>query len=248
MSPAERSAPWGATVLTLFPAMFPGPLGFSLAGKALEAGLWWLDALDIRDFARDKHRSVDDSPFGGGAGMVMRPDVLDRAIRAALRSERRPDHRPDRVIYLSPRGRLLTQDRVGELSRGVGVVLVCGRFEGVDERVLAAHAVEEMSVGDYVLSGGELAAMALIDACVRLLPGVMGNERTPDEESFADGLLEYPHYTRPALWRDEDGREWPAPDILVSGHHAKVKAWRRAEAERLTRDRRPDLWARYGRS
>jgi tRNA (guanine37-N1)-methyltransferase len=180
--------------------------------------------------------------------MVMRPDVLDRAIRAARRSERRPDHRPDRVIYLSPRGRLLTQDRVGELSRGAGLVLVCGRFEGVDERVLAAHAVEEMSVGDYVLSGGELAAMALIDACVRLLPGVMGNERTPDEESFADGLLEYPHYTRPALWRDEDGREWPAPDILVSGHHAKVKAWRRAEAERLTRDRRPDLWARYGRS
>jgi tRNA (guanine37-N1)-methyltransferase len=230
-------APWSATILTLFPAMFPGPLGLSLAGKALESGLWRLDVLDIRNFASDKHRSVDDTPFGGGAGMVMRPDVLDRAIRAA----KRPDHR---LIYLSPRGRLLTQDRVAELAAGAGLTLICGRFEGVDERVLEAHQVEETSVGDYVLSGGEPAALVLIDACVRLLPGVMGNAATSAEESFADGLLEYPHYTRPALWRDAEGREWAVPETLVSGHHEKVKAWRRAEAEKATRERRPDLWAR----
>jgi tRNA (guanine37-N1)-methyltransferase len=218
--------------------MFPGPLGQSLAGRALESGIWRLDALDIREFARDKHRSVDDAPFGGGAGMVMRPDVLDRAIRAA----RRPDHT---LIYLSPRGRLLTQDRVVALSGQAGVTLVCGRFEGVDERVLAANGAQEMSIGDYVLSGGEPAAMVLIDACVRLLPGVMGNAEASVEESFTDGLLEYPPYTRPAQWRDADGREWAAPDVLVSGHHEKVKAWRRAEAEKLTRERRPDLWSRY---
>ncbi|HLG86029.1 MAG TPA: tRNA (guanosine(37)-N1)-methyltransferase TrmD [Alphaproteobacteria bacterium] len=235
----SREAPWSATVLTLFPAMFPGPLGLSLAGKALESGVWRLDVLDIRNFASDKHRSVDDTPFGGGAGMVMRPDVLDRAIRAA----KRPDHR---LIYLSPRGRLLAQDRVAELAAGAGLTLICGRFEGVDERVLEAHEVEEMSVGDYVLSGGEPAALVLLDACVRLLPGVMGNAATPAEESFADGLLEYPHYTRPALWRDADGREWAVPEILVSGHHEKVKAWRRAEAEKVTRERRPDLWSRRG--
>ncbi len=229
---------WSATVLTLFPAMFPGPLGQSLAGKALEAGKWRLQALDIREFARDKHRSVDDTPFGGGAGMVMRPDVLDRAIRAA----HRPEHR---LIYLSPRGRLLTQEWVAELSNAAGLTLVCGRFEGVDERVLAANAAEEMSVGDYVLSGGEPAALVLIDACVRLLPDVMGNDQTVSEESFTDGLLEYPHYTRPALWRDAVEREWAVPEVLVSGHHEKVKAWRRAEAERLTRERRPDLWSRY---
>lgn len=238
MSSADSASPWTAVVLTLFPDMFPGPLGQSLAGKALESGLWRLRTLDIRDFARDKHRSVDDAPFGGGAGMVMRPDVLDRAIRAASDPERR-------LIYLSPRGRLLTQAWVDELARGPGVTLVCGRFEGVDERVLAANAVEEMSVGDYVLSGGEPAALVLIDACVRLLPGVMGNADTSVEESFADGLLEYPHYTRPALWRDEAGQEWAVPDVLVSGHHEKVGAWRRAEAERLTRERRPDLWRRY---
>jgi tRNA (guanine37-N1)-methyltransferase len=235
---ATARAPWSATVLTLFPAMFPGSLGQSLAGKALESGKWRLETLDIREFARDKHRSVDDTPFGGGAGMVMRPDVLDRAIRAA----RRPDHR---LIYLSPRGRLLTQDWVAELSNTAGLTLVCGRFEGVDERVLAANAAEEMSVGDYVLSGGEPAALVLIDACVRLLPGVMGNDQTASEESFTDGLLEYPHYTRPALWRDAEDREWAVPEVLVSGHHERVKAWRRAEAERLTRERRPDLWSRY---
>jgi tRNA (guanine37-N1)-methyltransferase len=231
-------ASWDVTVLTLFPAMFPGPVGQSLAGKALESGKWRLRTLDIREFARDKHRSVDDTPFGGGAGMVMRPDVLDRAIRAA----HRPEHR---LIYLSPRGRLLTQDWVAELSQSAGLTLVCGRFEGVDERVLAANAAEEMSVGDYVLSGGEPAALVLIDACVRLLPGVMGNDQTVSEESFTDGLLEYPHYTRPALWRDAEEREWAVPEVLISGHHEKVKAWRRAEAERLTRERRPDLWARY---
>jgi tRNA (guanine37-N1)-methyltransferase len=235
---ATARAPWSATVLTLFPAMFPGSLGQSLAGKALESGKWRLETLDIREFARDKHRSVDDTPFGGGAGMVMRPDVLDRAIRAA----RRPDHR---LIYLSPRGRLLTQDWVAELSNTAGLTLVCGRFEGVDERVLAANAAEEMSVGDYVLSGGEPAALVLIDACVRLLPGVMGNDQTASEESFTDGLLEYPHYTRPALWRDAEDREWAVPEVLISGHHERVKAWRRAEAERLTRERRPDLWSRY---
>ena len=234
----SEASPWDVTVLTLFPAMFPGPVGQSLAGKALETGTWRLRALDIREFARDKHRSVDDTPFGGGAGMVMRPDVLDRAIRAA----HRPGHR---LIYLSPRGRLLTQDWVAELSQSAGLTLVCGRFEGVDERVLEAHAAEEMSVGDYVLSGGEPAALVLMDACVRLLPGVMGNTETAAEESFADGLLEYPHYTRPALWRDEGGREWSVPEVLVSGHHEKVKAWRRAEAEKLTRERRPDLWSRY---
>ena len=231
-------ATWDVTVLTLFPAMFPGPVGQSLAGKALESGKWRLRTLDIREFARDKHRSVDDTPFGGGAGMVMRPDVLDRAIRAA----HRPGHR---LIYLSPRGRLLTQEWVAELSQAAGLILVCGRFEGVDERVLAANAAEEMSVGDYVLSGGEPAALVLIDACVRLLPGVMGNDQTAVEESFTDGLLEYPHYTRPALWRDAEEREWAVPEVLVSGHHEKVKAWRRAEAERLTRERRPDLWSRY---
>jgi tRNA (guanine37-N1)-methyltransferase len=235
---AESAPPWSVTVLTLFPAMFPGSVGQSLAGKALETGKWRLEALDIREFARDKHRSVDDTPFGGGAGMVMRPDVLDRAIRAA----HRPGHR---LIYLSPRGRLLTQDWVAELSNAAGLTLVCGRFEGVDERVLAANAAEEMSVGDYVLSGGEPAALVLIDACVRLLPGVMGNVETAVEESFADGLLEYPHYTRPAVWRDAEEREWSVPEVLVSGHHEKVRAWRRAEAERLTRERRPDLWSRY---
>ncbi len=234
----ENVPPWSVTVLTLFPAMFPGSVGQSLAGKALETGKWRLEALDIREFARDKHRSVDDTPFGGGAGMVMRPDVLDRAIRAA----HRPGHR---LIYLSPRGRLLTQDWVAELSNAAGLTLVCGRFEGVDERVLAANAAEEMSVGDYVLSGGEPAALVLIDACVRLLPGVMGNVETAVEESFADGLLEYPHYTRPAVWRDAEEKDWSVPEVLVSGHHEKVRAWRRAEAERLTRERRPDLWSRY---
>jgi tRNA (guanine37-N1)-methyltransferase len=223
---------WLATVLTIFPEMLPGPLAYSLAGKALDAGLWRLETVDIRGFARDKHRSVDDAPFGGGPGMVLRPDVLDAAIEGAGGA--------GPLIHLSPRGRPLDQDRVRELAASSGIRLICGRFEGVDERVLEARAVEEVSLGDFVLSGGEPAAIALIDACVRLLPGVVGCAETLAEESFADGLLEYPHYTRPQVWQ---GRA--VPEVLVSGDHGRVRAWRRGEAERLTRERRPDLWRRY---
>ncbi|MEE8145750.1 MAG: tRNA (guanosine(37)-N1)-methyltransferase TrmD [Kiloniellales bacterium] len=225
--------PWQATVLTVFPEMFPGPLGQSLAGKGLEKGSWALDVLDIRDFARDKHRSVDDEPFGGGAGMVMRADVVDRALNAVA-------DRSGPVIYLSPRGRLLDQALVRDLAGGPGMTLLCGRYEGVDQRVLDARGIDEVSVGDYVLSGGEPAAIVFIDAVVRLLPGVMGNEASPGEESFESGLLEYPHYTRPAEWQ---GRE--VPGVLTSGHHEKIRQWRRAEAERMTEQRRPDLWVRY---
>jgi tRNA (guanine37-N1)-methyltransferase len=223
---------WLATVLTLFPEMLPGPLAFSLAGKALAAGLWRLETVDIRGFARDKHRSADDAPFGGGPGMVMRPDVLDAAIAGA--GGLGP------LICLSPRGRRLDHERVKTLAAGPGVTLVCGRFEGIDERVIEAHAIEEVSLGDFVLSGGEPAAIALIDACVRVLPGVVGCGRTLAEESFAEGLLEYPHYTRPAVWQ---GRA--VPDVLVSGNHQRIAAWRRAQAELATRERRPDLWERY---
>jgi len=240
-------AAWRSVVLTIFPEMFPGPLGQSLAGKALERELWALDVLDIRDFARDKHRSVDDAPFGGGAGMVMRPDVVDAALVAAASQRQDEDHQEAArapVVYLSPRGRLLTQDLVRDLAAGPGVTLLCGRYEGVDERVLEAHGVMEVSVGDYVLSGGEPAALVLMDAVVRLLPGVMGNEASPDEESFGErgfeGLLEYPLYTRPAEWQ---GRK--VPEVLTSGHHEKVRLWRQAQAEEITRTRRPDLWARY---
>ncbi len=225
--------PWQATVLTVFPEMFPGPLGQSLAGKGLEKGSWALDVLDIRDFARDKHRSVDDEPFGGGAGMVMRADVVDRALNAVA-------DRSGPVIYLSPRGRLLDQALVRDLAGGPGMTLLCGRYEGVDQRVLDARGIDEVSVGDYVLSGGEPAAIVFIDAVVRLLPGVMGNEASPGEESFESGLLEYPHYTRPAEWQ---GRE--VPGVLTSGHHEKIRQWRQAEAERMTEQRRPDLWVRY---
>ena len=224
---------WRASVLTIFPEMFPGPLGLSLAGKALASGAWSLDVVDIRSFATDKHRTVDDTPAGGGPGMVMKADVLGRAIDATA-----TDTRPR--LLMSPRGTPLTQARIEALTGDAGVVLVCGRFEGVDERVIAARGLEEVSVGDYVLSGGEIAAMALIDACVRLLPGVMGTAASGAEESFTDGLLEYPHYTRPQLW---EGR--PIPEILTSGDHAKIAAWRRAEAERLTQERRPDLWAAF---
>jgi tRNA (guanine37-N1)-methyltransferase len=224
---------WRASVLTIFPDMFPGPLGQSLAGKALASGAWSLDVLDIRDFATDKHRTVDDTPAGGGPGMVMKADVLGRAIDAVA-----TDTRPR--LVMSPRGTPLTQARVEALIRDAGVVLVCGRFEGIDERVIAARGLEEVSVGDYVLSGGEIAAMALIDACVRLLPGVMGAAASGAEESFTDGLLEYPHYTRPQTWEDR-----PIPEILLSGDHAKIAAWHRAEAERLTKARRPDLWAAF---
>ena len=223
---------WRATVLTIFPEMFPGPLGVSLAGKALSSGLWSLEARNIRDFATDKHATVDDTPAGGGPGMVMKADVLARAIDAA------PADRPR--LLMSPRGAPLTQARVEELAKGHGVIVVCGRYEGIDERLITARGLEEVSVGDYVLSGGEIAACALIDACVRLLPGVMGKEASAADESFSDGLLEYPQYTRPAVFEGQ-----PIPEVLTGGDHAKVAAWRRAEAERLTRERRPDLWKRY---
>jgi tRNA (guanine37-N1)-methyltransferase len=223
---------WRATVLTLFPEMFPGPLGISLAGKALASGLWSLEARDIRNAATDKHRSVDDTPAGGGPGMVLRADVLAAAIDAAEIASERPR------LLMSPRGRPLTQKRVMELASGPGPLIVCGRFEGIDQRVIEARGLEEISMGDYVLSGGEIAALALIDACVRLLPGVMGKLSSGADESFSDGLLEYPQYTRP---QEFEGRT--IPDVLVSGDHARVEAWRRAEAEALTRARRPDLWA-----
>jgi tRNA (guanine37-N1)-methyltransferase len=230
--------PWRATVLTLFPEMFPGSLGLSLAGKALADSKWALDTIDIRNFATDKHRSVDDTPSGGGAGMVMRADIAAAAIDAARASM--PAEAP--TLYLSPRGAPLTQARARELAQRQGVILLCGRFEGVDERVLEARNVEEVSIGDYVLSGGELAAQVLIDACVRLLPGVAGNEGSLAEESFAGALLEYPHYTRPREW---EGRN--IPEVLLSGDHEKIAKWRREQAEAITKSRRPDLWARYGK-
>jgi len=230
---------WRATVLTIFPEMFPGPLGLSLAGKALADGTWALTVTDIRDFATDKHRSIDDTPAGGGAGMVMRADIAAAAIDAAR--ARMPAEAA--TLYLSPRGTPLTQGRARELAAGPGAILLCGRFEGVDQRVLEARQVEEISIGDYVLSGGELAAMVLIDTIVRLLPGVAGNEVSLDEESFASGLLEYPHYTRP--------REWEGlviPEVLLSGDHARIAKWRRAEAEKITKERRPDLWEKLKKS
>jgi tRNA (guanine37-N1)-methyltransferase len=224
---------WRATILTIFPEMFPGPLGVSLAGKALAAGTWALETRDIRDHGLGVHRSVDDTPAGGGPGMVMRADVLAAALDAV------PDDGRPRLL-MSPRGAPLTQHRIAQLAAGPGAVILCGRFEGVDERLAAARALEEVSIGDFVLSGGEVAALVLLDACVRLLPGVMGHAASGLDESFAAGLLEYPQYTRPAAF---EGR--PIPAVLTSGDHAKVAAWRRAEAERLTRERRPDLWAAY---
>lgn len=220
-------------MLTLFPEMFPGPLAHSLAGKALTEGLWSLDAVNIRDFATDRHSTVDDTPFGGGPGMVMRADVIDAAIEdAAIAGVP--------LVYLTPRGTPLSQEIVAELADGPGVTLTCGRYEGVDQRVLDARDVTEISLGDFVLSGGEPAALALLDACVRLLPGVMGAEASLEEESFARGLLEYPHYTRPAEWC---GRK--VPDVLLSGHHRNIYAWRMEQAEMITQARRPDLWDRY---
>jgi tRNA (guanine37-N1)-methyltransferase len=228
----SKTTIWRATVLTLFPEMFPGPLGISLAGKALASGLWALEARDIRASATDRHRSVDDTPAGGGPGMVVRADVLAAAIDAAEVASDRPR------LLMSPRGRPLIQSRVTELAAGPGPLIVCGRFEGIDQRVIEGRGLDEVSIGDYVLSGGEIAALALIDACVRLLPGVMGKLVSGADESFSEGLLEYPQYTRP---QEFEGR--PIPDILLSGDHARVAAWRRAEAEALTKARRPDLWA-----
>src|SRR6478752_3763178 len=224
---------WRASVLTIFPDMFPGPLAHSLAGKALTSSIWSLDTIDIRAHATDKHRTVDDTPAGGGPGMVMKADVLARALDAVPH-----DTRPR--LLMSPRGKPLTQNRVATLAGGLGVVIVCARFEGVDERLIVARKLEEISLGDFVLSGGEPAAIALIDACVRLLPGVMGKQASAAEESFAEGLLEYPQYTRPPVFEGVS-----IPDVLLSGDHAKVAAWRKAESERITRERRPDLWGAY---
>ncbi len=219
-----------ATILTLYPEMFPGHLGTSLAGKAMERGQWSLDTVQIRDFATDKHRTVDDTPAGGGAGMVLKPDVLARAIDHASENDSRPR------LLMSPRGKPLTQKRVRELADGHGVIIVCGRFEGVDQRVIEGRGLEEVSIGDYILSGGEPAALILLDAVVRILPGVMGNDLSGLHESFEGGLLEHPHYTRPQIW---EGREIPA--ILTSGNHAAIGKWQREKAEELTRERRPDL-------
>jgi tRNA (guanine37-N1)-methyltransferase len=224
---------WRATVITIFPEMFPGPLGASLAGKALATGVWALEPVDIRGFAIDKHRSVDDTPAGGGPGMVLRADVLGRCVDAVA-----PASDPRPRLVMSARGAPLSQDWVEELARGPGTIILCGRFEGIDQRLIEGRDFEEVSIGDYVLSGGEIAAFAVLDACVRLLPGVMGKEASGTEESFAHGLLEYPQYTKPQVW---EGRE--IPPVLTSGDHAKVEAWRRSEAEKATEERRPDLWA-----
>ncbi|MBC6404668.1 MAG: tRNA (guanosine(37)-N1)-methyltransferase TrmD [Rhodospirillales bacterium] len=230
---------WTAHVLTLFPEVFPGPLGASLAGAGLDKGLWTLSVTDIRNFATNRHRSVDDTPYGGGGGMVLRPDVVDAALETAKRAQPAA-----KAVYLTPRGRPLCQDLARALVAAEGLILLCGRYEGVDERVLEKHALSEVSVGDYVLSGGELAAMVVVDSVVRLLPGVMGNAASPKEESFGSGfgglLLEHPHYTRPAVWQ---GRAVPAE--LQNGHHAEIRAWRRRQAEAMTQARRPDLWRVY---
>lgn len=233
--PKRLSGVWTAKVLTLYPQMFPGVLEYSLTGRALTAGLWGMEAIQIRDFATGKHRNVDDTPAGGGAGMVLRADVVARAIDFAQRdSAARP------LIYLSPRGAPFTQAMARDLAQGPGVTLLCGRFEGVDQRVLEAREVQEVSLGDFVLTGGEIAAQALIDATVRLIPRVLGNAESTVEESFSNGLLEHPQYTRPAQW---EGRT--IPDVLLSGHHGDIDAWRRAQAEALTKTRRPDLWRAY---
>ena len=234
---SSKSILWTARVLTLFPEMFPGPLAHSLAGKALEQGIWALETFDIRSFAKNRHQVVDDTPFGGGAGMVMRADVIDRGLNHI--SKLVPNKNVP-ILYLTPRGSPLTQAKVRDLSGGRGIVVVCGRYEGIDERAVDVWNMEEVSLGDYILSGGEPAAISLIDASVRLLPGVMGSNLSKIEETFEKGLLEYPQYTRPRTWRERK-----VPDVLVSGHHEKVRAWRQKESERLTRKRRPDLWDLY---
>jgi len=228
--------PWTACVLTLFPEMFPGMLAHSLVGRALDENRWALDAMQIREFALDKHHTVDDTPSGGGAGMVMRADVVGAALEAA--SVRYP---MAKKVFLTPRGKPLTQKKVRDLASAAGVIVLCGRYEGIDQRVLDEHDdIEEISIGDYVLSGGEAAATVLLDACVRLLPDVIGKEESHEDESFETGLLEYPHYTRPRVWRDR-----AIPEVLSSGHHGKILAWRKSQAERVTQERRPDLWAAY---
>jgi tRNA (guanine37-N1)-methyltransferase len=224
---------WTATVLTLYPEMFPGPLGYSLAGRALADGVWRIDTVNIRGFATDRHHTVDDTPCGGGAGMVMRPDVVAAAIRSTDASQ-------GPLVYMTPRGKVLDQAMVRDLAQGPGVRVLCGRFEGIDQRVLEAEGVREISLGDFILSGGEPAALVMLDAVARLLPGVMGNDESLAEESFERGLLEYPQFTRPQIW---EGR--PVPDVLLSGHHEKIRAWRLAQAEDITRSRRPDLWSSY---
>lgn len=229
MSENRLADMWTAEVITLFPDAFPGVLGESLTGKALREGLWQLLPIDLRPFGEGRHRNVDDTPAGGGAGMVLRPDVMDRALRSGRADLPK--------LFLSPRGRPLTQAMAQSLSQGPGVTLICGRFEGLDQRVLDHHQITEVSIGDYVLTGGELAAQVLIDATVRLLPGVLGNEASAEEESFSNGLLEHPQYTRPAIWEGH-----AIPEVLLSGHHARIEAWRQAQSEALTRDRRPNLW------
>lgn len=231
-----------ARVLTLFPSMFPGPLGESLAGRAREKGIWSLDVTDIRDFATDRHRSVDDAPFGGGAGMVMRADILAAAVDAIWQGgeDNGDKGRPEPLIYFSPRGQRMDQALVQEIAACSSATLICGRFEGVDERILEARPVREVSLGDFILSGGEIAALALLDAVVRLLPGVAGNSESLEQESFAAGLLEYPQYTRPQVW---EGR--PVPEVLLSGHHERIRQWRLEAAKRITKERRRDLWERW---
>ncbi|MFT4151150.1 MAG: tRNA (guanosine(37)-N1)-methyltransferase TrmD [Paracoccaceae bacterium] len=239
MAPQRVRGAWAARIVTLFPDAFPGILGLSLTGKALEMGLWALETIDLRPFGEGRHRNVDDTPAGGGAGMVLRADVVDRALSAAA-----VDAPLDRarwpVVYLSPRGRPFDQATARRWAGADGMTLLCGRFEGVDQRVLDHWQVEEMSLGDFVLTGGEIAAQAMIDATVRLIPGVLGNHASTEEESFSDGLLEHPQYTRPQVW---EGRE--IPPVLTGGHHGEIAKWRRTEAERLTAERRPDLWARH---
>jgi tRNA (guanine37-N1)-methyltransferase len=237
MHTPQKIAPssWAARVITLFPAMFPGPLGHSLAGKALECGIWSLETVDIRTFSRHKHRAVDDTPYGGGNGMVLMAPPLAAAIEASVKTDRAP------LLYLTPRGKPLTQDKVEALAKAQGAVILCGRYEGVDQRVIEHFGFEEVSIGDYVLSGGELAALVLLDSVVRILPGVLGNQaQTLREESFSDGLLEYPHYTRPANWRG-----YEVPEVLLSGDHQAIKAWRHLQAAAVTCVQRPDLWHQY---
>jgi len=241
MEPRQQrlKSAWTAKVITLFPDAFPGVLGASLTGKALDQGLWALETIDLRPFGEGRHKNVDDTPAGGGAGMVMRADVLERALRSAAHNT--PNDRAKwPLVYLSPRGAPFTQAKAAHWAKADGLTMLCGRFEGVDQRVLDEYAIEEVSLGDFVLTGGEIAAQALIDATVRLIPRVLGNQASTEEESFSNGLLEHPQYTRPAVWK---GRA--IPDILLSGHHAKITDWRRAEAERLTKERRPDLWRAY---